>query len=248
MNNFGLILIILGLFGSSMALVLVIFSLISSKWRSILKTSLIMLGVTICCLILGTVCYYRREANSEFVQEQYNSNNESVYSEQSIPNIFETDIDLMEESVTEEPILQGDVSDIVGKNVEDNNTEGKLRIAIENVVGEDRLKDFMYIPENNYTLITFKGSDSLSTNLIVEAAYLDIKDILKNIQNVIDTDVRICVTFPIIDVYGNSQEQMVIKSDYKLDTIKKINFDNFVSENVPYVADVWNDDELFRMQ
>ena len=38
----------------------------------------------------------------------------------------------------------------------------------------------------------------------------------------------------------------MIKADYYLDTIKKINFENFLIDNVPYIADTWDDDVLFR--
>lgn len=247
MEAVGVIMVTLGLLGSSMALVFVFLALVSMKWRSTLKLSFILLGSTVVCCVIGFIFYYRG-ADIYLVRETTHLNNDGMNeANQYFQNTIKEDETLKTENNTEEPIIQDmSIGDTTFENNKLNNTESILKTCIENVVGKDRLVDYMYIPENNYTLIVFKGTDSLTTNLIVEAAYIDIKDILKSIQTIIDTDVRICVTFPIIDIYGNSQEQMVIKADYKLDTIKKINFDNFLSDNVPYIADVWNDDKLFR--
>lgn len=250
MNMFSLVISIIGLLGMPMALVFIFLGLVFSKWRSTLKISLAIFCTSLGCLIIGFISYVIIEPknvdynNGESHSYQSSENKISETNSPQIQNELDEqtsvehtfDEQAFDEHIFEEsPAIQND----------ETNQEDALRIAIENIVGADMLVDFIYLPENNYTLITFRGSDSLTTNLIVEAAYLDIKDILKSLQPVIDTDVRICVTFPIIDVYGNSEEQMVIKADYTLNTIQSINFDNFVSENIPLVADTWWNDELF---
>lgn len=250
MEIIGLIMTLIGLLGSSMAIILIFMALVIKKWHSILKVSLIIFGGMFCCFVIGIGLFYMGESDNASVQEaQYVTNTEDNEADQCDQNISEEAMLLGEEREEEKEEPQGDVkADTTDENVELNDTEEKLRAAIGNVVEEDRVRDFMYIPENNYTLITFRGSDSLTANLIIEGAYFDIKNILKNIQPIIDTNVRICVTFPVVDAYGNSEEQMMIKADYYLDTIKKINFDNFLSDNVPYVADTWDDDVLFRKE
>lgn len=248
METIGLIMTIIGLLGSSMAIIFIFMALVITKWHSILKVSLIIFGATFCCFVIGVGCFSIGKSEDAVVQEaQYVADAEASEADQYDQNTSEEDMPLKEEGKGEEEEQQEVVkADTTVENVELNDTEENLRAAIGNVIAEDRLRDFMYIPDNNYTLITFRGSDSLTTNLIIEAAYIDIKDILENIQPIIDTDVRICVTFPVVDAYGNSKEQMMIKADYYLDTIKKINFENFLIDNVPYIADTWDDDVLFR--
>ncbi len=130
---------------------------------------------------------------------------------------------------------------------EDVDQETLLYTAIEEVVGSDRLIQFVYNPYMNTTRIVFKGADSLTPNMIVSGAYLDIKDILKAIQPLIDTDVYIFVKYPLVDAYGNSEDHKVIQADFSLDTIKKINFDKFLSDNIPVVADSWWNHRVFEI-
>lgn len=241
MNAFTLIISLIGLFGMGMAFVFVFLSLVSNKWRSLLRFSLIFLASMFGCLLIGFVsyCITDQEVNKK---ELYDAVVEDNKGKEDINLSPQNDI--IEDNFAKEGLNEQQISE---EAFGSSNKENELRIAIENIIGSDRLADFIYLPENNYTLITFKGTDSLTTNLIVEAAYLDIKDILISIKPIIDTDVRICVTFPIVDVYGNSNEEMVIKANYTLSTIQKINIENFVSDNVPVIADEWWNNELFVM-
>ncbi len=240
MNAFSLVISIIGLLGMPMALVFIFLGLVFKKWHSTIKISLAIFGTSLGCLIIGFISYVIIDPKNV----DYNNGENHTY-QFSENKISETNSPKKQNEPDEQTSAEH-ISDESPTNPNDSiNQEDSLRIAIENIVGADMLVDFIYLPENNYTLITFRGSDSLTTNLIVEAAYLDIKDILKSLQPVIDTDVRICVTFPIIDAYGNSEEQMVIKANYTLKTIQSINFDNFVSENIPIIADTWWNNELF---
>ncbi len=124
-------------------------------------------------------------------------------------------------------------------NETEKNKEMELKEKIEKVVGSDRLETFNYIPDNNFSLIKFEGSENLSNKMTVRGMYLDIFNILKEIQSIIDTDVDFNVTYPIQDKYGNISDIIVIKATFKNDTIKKINFENALSENTPSIADEW---------
>lgn len=239
MNTFSVVISFIGILGIPMTLVFIFLGLAFRKWRSTLKMSLAMFGASMGCLIIGFISYVIIDTPN------VDNNNKSNTYQSSENKISQTDIqkdqsELSEQIYAEHTSEESQIghNDFISK-------ENSLRNNIENIVGADMLVEFIYIPENNYTLITFKGADNLGTNLIVEGAYFDIKNILKSIQPIIDTDVRICVTFPIIDVYGNSEERMVIKADYSLQTIQRINFDNFVSENIPIIADTWWNNELF---
>ena len=117
--------------------------------------------------------------------------------------------------------------------------EERLLDEITNVINEERLETFNYVPENDFALIRFKGSENLSGRLTVKGMYLHIAMILAAIQNDIDVDVDINVTYPLTNKYGNVTEAIVIKATFHNETIKKINFDAFDHANIPIVADEW---------
>ena len=117
--------------------------------------------------------------------------------------------------------------------------EEDLRKAIVKVVGEENLETFNYVPDNNFALIKFKGSESLSSKMTVKGMYMDISNVLKGIQKDINVKVDINVTYPLQDSYGNISEDIVIKATFNNETIKKINFDNFDYNNIPSIADEW---------
>ena len=117
--------------------------------------------------------------------------------------------------------------------------EEDLRKAIVKVVGEENLETFNYVPDNNFALIKFKGSESLSSKMTVKGMYMDISNVLKGIQKDLNVNVDINVTYPLQDSYGNISEDIVIKATFNNETIKKINFDNFDYNNIPSIADEW---------
>lgn len=117
--------------------------------------------------------------------------------------------------------------------------EKNIREAIEKVVTEEMLEIFDYASSNNFSLIKFKGSENLTNNMTVKGMYLDIFNILKAIQPIIDTDVDFNVTYPLVDQYGNTEDVIVIKATFTNETIKKINFENTIWGNIPIMADNW---------
>lgn len=114
-----------------------------------------------------------------------------------------------------------------------------IQKAIEDVIGAENLITFNYIPENNFSLISFKGKENLTHNMTVGGMYLDIFNILKKIQSTIDTDVDFGIMYSLQDQYGNVDDVYVIKATFKKETIKKINFENAISDNIPEIADEW---------
>lgn len=144
-------------------------------------------------------------------------------------------IDSVQESVVDE--IEGSEQHLSGD--ENMDKETLLRTAIEDAVGEERLLEFLYVPEFDNTRIFFRTGDGLTAKSTVKGAYWHISEILKSIQPIIDTDVNICVKYTLFDQYGNPREDNVIIADYTLDTIQKINFDYFLWENIPELAESW---------
>jgi len=122
---------------------------------------------------------------------------------------------------------------------EELSDEDAIRKEIENVVGEENLETFNYVPDNNFSLIKFRGTENLTNNMTVQGMYLDMFNILKAIQSIIDTDVDFNVVYPLQDKYGNVSDVIVIKATFTNNTIQKINFENAVFGNIPDLADEW---------
>lgn len=122
---------------------------------------------------------------------------------------------------------------------EPQGTEDIIKAVIEDVVGADNLEAFNYVPDNNFSLIKFKGRANLTNAMTVKGMWLDIFNILKDIQSEIDTDIDFNIVYPLTDTYGNTEEVIVIKATFTNETIKKINFENAIFENIPVMADEW---------
>lgn len=142
------------------------------------------------------------------------------FSEENFKLEFDTDIEVQEEN-------------------EQTTIENTIRGAIEKVITEEMLETFNYVPSNNFSLIKFKGSENVTNNMTIKGMYLDIFSILKAIQPIIDTDVDFNITYPLIDQYGNTEDVIVIKATFTNDTIKKINFESAIWEDIPVMADNW---------
>ncbi|MBM6751314.1 hypothetical protein H6A65_07385 [Mediterraneibacter glycyrrhizinilyticus] len=121
----------------------------------------------------------------------------------------------------------------------ETSVEEVIKEEVENVIGKDNIELFNYVPDNNYALIKFKGSENLTSDMTVKGMYMDMSNVLKAIQNDVDVNVDINVTYPLQDTYGNVSDYTVIKATFNNDTIKRINFDNFNYDDIPSIADEW---------
>ena len=99
-------------------------------------------------------------------------------------------------------------------------------------------------PEQGAIFINWAINDNLTENLIVFGAKSDATDILKALaQSGIDyTYVILSGSFPMVDEFGNSAEKNVVNLTFNKDTVGRINWDNFLSDNIYSIADeafVW---------
>ena len=63
-------------------------------------------------------------------------------------------------------------------------------------------------------------------------------DILESLQSRDDIGrVTLFWAFPLVDAYGNTSTETVMKATFYKDTISKINFDNFDYNNIPVICD-----------
>lgn len=121
----------------------------------------------------------------------------------------------------------------------ENPTPETVQTIIENVIGKDKLKLFTYVPENNYCFIKFQAVENLTTKLTISGMYIDMFNIIKALQPIIDADIIFKVDITLYDTYGNPIDDTVIEATFYKDTVQKINFEYAYSDNLPNMADKW---------
>ncbi|MCK4822419.1 hypothetical protein KA005_42035 [bacterium] len=79
----------------------------------------------------------------------------------------------------------------------------------------------------------------MTSELRIYGAQRDATDILEVISNseLGIEYVRLAGTFSMVDSYGNVSEDIVLKLFFSPETIEKINFENFLSDNIYNIAD-----------
>jgi len=82
-------------------------------------------------------------------------------------------------------------------------------------------------------------NDNLTKDLIIFGAKKDAKDILKTIHfsGVDFTYATLIGTFAFQDAYGNAAENEALNLTFSKPTVDKINWDNFITDNIILIAD-----------
>jgi hypothetical protein len=99
-------------------------------------------------------------------------------------------------------------------------------------------------PEQGAIFVNWAINDNLTENLIVFGAKSDATDILKALaQSGIEyTYVILSGSFPMADNFGNSTETNVVNLTFYKETVGRINWESFLSDNIYKIADeahVW---------
>lgn len=86
--------------------------------------------------------------------------------------------------------------------------------------------------------IYLSGKDNLTSNMVRKGMLLQAADILESLQSRDDIGrVSLFWSFPLVDAYGNTSTETVMKVTFYKDTLDKINFENFDSDNIPEICD-----------
>jgi len=113
-----------------------------------------------------------------------------------------------------------------------SNREGVARISQFSVGAEPDAQIF----------IEWTINDNLTEGLIKSGAQIDIADILEAIDESGFEYGSVFVegTFSMVDQYGDASEMVVISARYTRTTVERINWENFLWDNVYAIADeVW---------
>lgn len=97
-----------------------------------------------------------------------------------------------------------------------------------------------YNSENGRVYIKAVGKDNFTTNMILTGMKMDMISILRELKTFKEvSNVEFNILMPLVDAYGNESDDTVVSVEVSRETLEKINFDNFLMDNLEKVADHW---------
>jgi hypothetical protein len=120
-------------------------------------------------------------------------------------------------------------------------TEEQIKSIAVNAFGDEN-PEINYADYNSFVLIKPKGAENLTNEMTVKGMFTDMSDTLRElagIEEIKNFSVGFNVVYSMVDEYGNTSDDIVIKATFTPETRDKINWDNFLFEDIPSVADEW---------
>ena len=114
-------------------------------------------------------------------------------------------------------------------------SEEKVEEAADDIYGS-KLVEVEYIDATNHYNVYAKIA-GLSANMDRKSAYFNATNFLEKIKDEDFDSVYIEYQAVFVDDYGNEEERKGITYDITKETVDKINFDSFLAEKLPSVAD-----------
>lgn len=92
-------------------------------------------------------------------------------------------------------------------------------------------------PNDKIVLITAEAKENVSANYTKKGMWIDTISILKDLKNEKNiSEIAFFYKYPLVDQYGNEKKDNVMKITLNRETLDKINYDNFLHNNLPKVA------------
>jgi hypothetical protein len=120
-----------------------------------------------------------------------------------------------------------------------------LRAAVVKALGQgnrdkEKLAQFG-ATEGEYITLTWRINENLTEGLTKDGARRDAYNVLKAIKAVPEHDrykgVVLKGTYPLVDKFGNSSEETVVRATYERPTLERINFENIDFKTIFDIAD-----------
>lgn len=127
------------------------------------------------------------------------------------------------------------------------NHEQRLAYAAYSVFQEDLISSCYgtRFPSVRFTV----DASSISARKIVNLKTLEFLKIIREYRDTIGMDFEdmgFFVYADVMDVYGNTNEELVLRFDMKAEDIDKINFERIPADNIPKIAYNWYDTEILQ--
>jgi predicted PurR-regulated permease PerM len=122
-------------------------------------------------------------------------------------------------------------------------TERNIELAILKTLGHDtNIRGIEIL--NGEVRISYVAKENLTSDLTLRGLWIDAEDITKELSSVVSQSISRIVIEPyltLVDQYGKEELSKVASITIKRDTWEKINWENFLTDNLPTIADsYWN--------
>ncbi|AMR84524.1 MULTISPECIES: hypothetical protein [Bacillus] len=125
-----------------------------------------------------------------------------------------------------------------------NNLEKKIKDIVKSSIGSKSLTNLEInknmgtaTEDDKIAILTIHASDNLTDNMFKQGMWMDTQKILKGIANEKEiSEIAFFWQFETVDPYGTKKVDNVMKIIFNRETIDKINFSNFIFENIPKTA------------
>jgi len=126
--------------------------------------------------------------------------------------------------------------------------EQRILDSIEDAIGTKTNRDIpkisdlsFFIADNDLLDVNLRIAfdDNLSTSWVKSSARIDIADVLEQLKkdNLPVNNIHIEGTFALVDVRGNTSEDVVVRAEYSRREFMQVNWDNFLTDNIYIIAD-----------
>lgn len=140
------------------------------------------------------------------------------------------------EEATEEPTEEPEPTP---KLTKEELNEKLITDTVNDVFGKENNLSINYNHDDKYVLIKAKGTENLTNKMVVQGMLLDIETCLKQLKELKKVDIDFNIVYSMVDAKGNVSDDIVIKATYTWSNRSEINFDNFITDNIPVIADEW---------
>lgn len=116
---------------------------------------------------------------------------------------------------------------------------GKSNRDVEGAFSDSHRGQAVSLSDDGVITVQWAINDNLSSGFVKRGARNDVLDVLRAVHEsgVPYGSILTLGTFSLVDIYGNSSEEVVVRAVYDRSTVEKIDWDNFLSDNIYRIAD-----------
>lgn len=116
-----------------------------------------------------------------------------------------------------------------------------------NSFGKPTVDSVAYMEHDKGAAIVLNASENLTTNMTKKGMWISSKDIFEKLKEIDGVSYYIIHWhYPLVDAYGNEEDGMIMAFDITKEQLDKINFDNFLHNNVPNVVNNYFEHAAFN--
>lgn len=111
--------------------------------------------------------------------------------------------------------------------------------SAEKIYGKEAIVSVEYVEADGEAIVKVRNESFWSAGSLRETLYMDAADLLKELHKIDGLQtVNLQAYSPLTDKYGNTEDGLIMTTQFYSETLAKINYDNINPKNIPDIADV----------